>query len=175
MYEPELYGDVQMPAATSPDHELDSPPWRRVEATLMATANAIRGCYDDRLARFGLTLSTAMLLAYVNEFGPVNQTRAAEHLGQGRAATGAQVDRLEALGLVERLTHTDDRRVWLLAVTTAGAAMATEIAACDAVLRDELRTGISRADRQLLARLLVRLQQNLLVAQRCGEHPHTTT
>ncbi len=168
MYEPKLYGDVQM-AATSPDHELDAPPWRRVESTLMATANAIRACYDDRLAPLGLTLSTAMLLAYVNEFGPVNQTRAAEHLGQGRAATGVQVDRLQALGLLERRTHTDDRRVWLLAVTPAGAAMAARIAECDAVLRDELRQGISRDERQQLAQLLVRLQQNLIAAQRCEQ------
>ena len=170
MYEPKLYGGIQMPPSTpateSPDHELDAPPWRRVESTLMATANAIRACYDERLAPFGLTLSTAMLLAYVNEFGPVNQTRAAEHLGQGRASTGAQVDRLESLGLIERRTHSDDRRVWMLAVTQAGAGMAARIAECDAVLRAELRDGISRDERQQLAQLLVRLQENLLAAQR---------
>ena len=173
MYEPKLYGDIQMPPPTpateSPDHELDAPPWRRVESTLMATANAIRACYDERLASFGLTLSTAMLLAYVNEFGPVNQTRAAEHLGQGRASTGAQVDRLEALGLIERRTHSDDRRVWMLAVTPSGADTAARIAECDAVLRAELRDGISREERQQLAQLLVRLQENLLAAQRYGQ------
>jgi len=152
-------------------HELDAPPWRRVEATLMATANAIRSCYDTRLGAFGLTLSTAMLLAYVDEFGPVNQTRAAEHLGQGRAVTGSQVDRLEGLGLIERRPHSDDRRVWMLAVTPDGARTAAQVAKCDAGLRAELRTGISRDDRQQLAELLVRLQTNLLAAQRCGEHP----
>jgi DNA-binding MarR family transcriptional regulator len=171
------------PASTTPptavadavSHELDAPPWRRVEMTLMNAAAAIRACYDERLAPFGLSLSTASLLAYVTEFGPVSQTRAAEHLGQGRAATGAQVDRLEALGLVARLPDADDRRVWRVAATDAGIATAARIAECDAVLRDELRAGISRADRQQLARLLVRLQQNLLAAQRCGEHPRTTT
>lgn len=153
-------------------HELDAPPWRRVESTLMATASAIRSCYDARLAPLGLTLSTAMLLSYVNEFGPVNQTRAAEHLGQGRAATGAQVDRLEALGLIERREAVDDRRVWMLAVTPEGAAMAERIARCDAVLREELRAGFTRAERQQLAQLLIRLQHNLLAAQGC-EHPKT--
>jgi DNA-binding MarR family transcriptional regulator len=143
--------------------------------TLMSAAAAIRARYDERLAVLGLSLSTASLLAYVNEFGPVSQTRAAEHLGQGRAATGVQVDRLTTLGLVERLPDADDRRVWRVAATEAGAATAARIAECDAVLRDELRAGISRADRQQLARLLVRLQQNLLAAQRCGEHPPTTT
>lgn len=132
----------------------------------MSTATAIRACYDERLAPLGLTLSTAMLLAYVNEFGPVNQTRAAEHLGQGRAATGAQVDRLESLGLVERRPAPDDRRVWLLAVTADGQAMSARIADCDAVLRDELRAGISRTERQQLAQLLVRLQHNITAAQR---------
>lgn len=166
MYEPGLYGVVQMSSVTSSEHELDAPPWRRVESTLMSTATAIRACYDERLAPLGLTLSTAMLLAYVNEFGPVNQTRAAEHLGQGRAATGAQVDRLESLGLVERRTAPDDRRVWMLAVTSRGQAMASSIADCDAVLRDELRAGISHAERQQLAHLLVRLQRNIAAAQR---------
>jgi hypothetical protein len=98
-------------------HELDAPPWLRVESTLMATAQAIREAYDVRLAPIGLTLSLASLLSYIAEFGPVNQTRAAEHLGQGRAATGAQVDRLQALGLIERRPDPDDRRVWMVAIT----------------------------------------------------------
>ena len=138
----------------------------------MASANAIRACYDDRLAPLGLTLSTAMLLAYVNEFGPVNQSRAAEHLGQGRATTGVQVDRLEALGLLARQPDPDDRRVWLLAATVEGTALAARVADCDRVLRNELRAGISRAERQQLAALLVRLQENLLAAQRFDEQPH---
>jgi DNA-binding MarR family transcriptional regulator len=142
-------------------HELDAPPWLRVESTLMATANAIRAAYDQRLAELGLTLSLASLLAYIADFGPINQTRAAEHLGQGRAATGVQVDRLEGLGFVERRPDVADRRVWLIAITPAGTDLATSIAGVDRVLRAELRAGISRADRQTLAATLVRLQQNL--------------
>jgi DNA-binding MarR family transcriptional regulator len=142
-------------------HELDAPPWRRVESTLMATANAIRDAYDRRLAGLGLTLSLASLVAYVADFGPVNQTRVAEHLGQGRAVTGTQIDRLETLGLVERRPDPADRRVWLVAITASGLELAGSIADIDRVLRNELRDGISRADRQSLAATLVRLQQNL--------------
>ena len=145
----------------APSHELDAPPWLRVESTLMATANAIRGAYDQRLAPLGLTLSVASLLAYICDYGPVNQTRAAEHLDQGRAVTGTQVDKLEGLGLVERQPDPDDRRVWMIAITEPGRALAARIADVDAVLRDELRDGISRSDRQTLAGLLIRLQQNL--------------
>ena len=144
-----------------PAHELDAPPWLRVESTLMATANAIRAAYDERLAPLGMTLSLASLLSYIADFGPINQTRAAEHLDQGRAVTGNQVDRLESLGFVERRPDPDDRRVWLLAITPAGTELAGSIAEVDRVLRAELRAGISRSERQALAGLLVRLQQNL--------------
>ncbi|MEO6652535.1 MAG: MarR family transcriptional regulator [Ilumatobacteraceae bacterium] len=143
------------------EHELDAPPWLRVDSTLMATANAIRNAYDSRLAGLGLTLSLASLLSYVADFGPVNQTRAAEHLGQGRAVTGTQIDRLAAGGWVERRPDSTDRRVWLVAITPLGADLATDIADVDRVLRAELRAGISRADRQTLAATLVRLQHNL--------------
>lgn len=149
------------PNPVAPGHELDAPPWLRVESTLMATANAIRAAYDARLAPLGLNLSAASLLAYIRDFGPVSQTRAAEHLDQGRAVTGTQVDKLQALGLVERLPDPDDRRVWRVATTDAGRELADRIADVDAVLRAELRDGISRADRQTLAGLLLRLQHNL--------------
>lgn len=152
---------VRPGVGTGLGHELDAPPWLRVESTLMATANAIRGAYDERLAGLGLTLSLASLLAYVADYGPVSQTRAAEHLGQGRAVTGTQIDRLEALGHVERRPDPRDRRVWLVAIRPSGLELAASIAAVDQVLRSELRSGISRADRQTLAATLVRLQQNL--------------
>ncbi|MEJ7800373.1 MAG: MarR family winged helix-turn-helix transcriptional regulator [Ilumatobacter sp.] len=154
------------------EHELDAPPWLRVESTLMATANAIRNAYDERLADLGLTLSLASLLSYVADFGPVNQTRAAEHLGQGRAVTGTQIDRLQAEGWVERRPDAADRRVWLVAITPPGSELATAIADVDRVLRAELRAGISRADRQTLAATLVRLQHNLRPS--ATEGPHVT-
>ncbi len=157
--------------ARSPSHELDAPPWLRVESTLMATANAIHAAYDERLAPLGLTLSQASLLAYVCDYGPVTQTRAAEHLGQGRAVTGNHVDKLEALGMLERRPDPDDRRVWLVVITDSGRALAAAIADVDRVLRAELRDGISRADRQTLAGLLIRLQDNL---HRSTEHHHST-
>jgi DNA-binding MarR family transcriptional regulator len=159
--------------ASQPSHELDAPPWLRVESTLMATANAIRDAYDGRLAPLGLTLSTASLLAYICDFGPVSQTRAAEHLGQGRAVTGTQVDKLEALGLVERRPDPADRRVWLVAITDDGARLTRSIADVDQVFRAELRSGISRADRQTLAGLLVRLQQNIQQSQHTPKESHS--
>lgn len=147
--------------STALEHELDAPPWRRVESTLMATSRAIRRAYDQRLADLGLNLSEAMLLAFVDQNGPMTQTRLADRLGVGRPATGCVVDALERRGLVERRRHPTDRRVWLVATTEAAAAVVDEIDAIDRKLRDQLRAGISRAERQALAQTLLRLQANL--------------
>ena len=150
-------------------HELDAPPWLRVESTLLAAASDIRSLYDDRFAPLELTLSLASLLCYVADFGPVSQTRAADHLRQGRAVTGTQIDRLEERGLLERQPDPNDRRVWLVQLTADGKELANEAIEIDIVIRKQLRAGIPREDRQALANVLVRLQHN--IANALGSEP----
>ncbi|MBN4047539.1 MarR family transcriptional regulator [Acidimicrobiaceae bacterium AH-315-P05] len=145
-----------------PGHELDMPPWRRVESTIMATARLMRDSYDTALAPLDLNLTTASLLAYVVEQGPFTQTALAEQMTIGRAAAGSCVDRLEQRGLVERRANAEDRRVWLIAATQAGVDAAQQITNIDVDLRRRLRLGIDRHERQMLATLLGRLQRNLL-------------
>lgn len=153
-----------MSSASLTTHELDAPPWLRVESTLMATARLLREAFDSRLEVLDLNLTQASLLGYVAEFGASTQTRLADHLGIGRAAIGSVIDQLQARGLVERRPDPDDRRVWLVAITDAGRLLAGEIAEVDEVLRAELRHGIGREERQALAWVMTRLQQNLRTA-----------
>ncbi len=142
-------------------HELDAPPWQRVETTLMATARLVREAFDCRLAALDLNLTQASLLGYVDEFGATTQTRLADRLGIGRAAAGTIIDQLQARGLVERRPDPDDRRVWLVAITDAGRSLAGQVTDVDEVLRAELRHGIGREERQALAWVMQRLQHNL--------------
>jgi DNA-binding MarR family transcriptional regulator len=144
-----------------PDHELDAPPWRRVDGTLMATARSIRRAYDRILTDVGLTLPEASLLAYLDQIEPQTQTELARRLGSGRAVMGARIDTLEARGAVRRLPHPTDRRVWLVHITPAGQALVTTINELDQGLREQLRAGLTRADRQDLARILLQIQRNL--------------
>ncbi len=153
-----------MTVTDSPDpvsHELDTPPWRRVESTIISAANDIRALYDSRYAELDLTLSLAMLLCYLADFGPVSQSHAADHLRQGRAVTGTQVDKLEARGLVERIADPGDRRVWLVQLTADGKELAAQAIEIDVVVRRQLRAGIPREDRHTLANLLLTLQSNI--------------
>lgn len=147
--------------AAAPDHELDAPPWQRVESTLMATARAIRRAYEIRLADLHLNLTQASLLAFLLESGPITQSRLASRLGMGRAAAGLVVNTLEERGLIERRANPEDRRAWLIALRPEGVRVTEPILEIDTVLRAELRSGISRPERQQLAGLLLRLQANI--------------
>ena len=142
-------------------HELDAPPWLRVESTIMATARAIRQSYDQRFSDLDLNLSEASVLAFVAEHGALSQTQIAKSLGLGRAATGALIDVLEDRALVQRQTDPDDRRVWLVEITIAGKELVEEVYVRDQILRKQLRNGITRQERQQLAAVLVRLGNNL--------------
>jgi DNA-binding MarR family transcriptional regulator len=146
-------------ASAEPD--LGAPPRRTMESILMATSRGMRRAYDSRLAGVGLKLSEAFLLGHVHTQGPMTQTQLAEGLGIGRAATGALIDALERKELVERTAHAGDRRVWLVASTERAGPIVDEIAALDAALRQELWTGISRAERHQLSEILLRLEGNL--------------
>ena len=66
-------------------HELDAPPWLRVDSTLMWLARGIRRAYDLRLEELGLNLSEPSVLAYTQESGPLMQADLAKHMGVGRA------------------------------------------------------------------------------------------
>jgi len=143
------------------NNELDAPPWRRVESTLMSTARLVREAFAARLVPLDLNLTQASLIGYVAEFGATTQTQLADHLGIGRAAIGAVIDRLEQRDLVERHPDPADRRVWRVDITDTGREMARRIGEVDEVLRAELRRGIGREERQALSWVLSRLQQNL--------------
>lgn len=143
---------------------LNSPPWQRVETTMMAAARDIRQAYDQCFEPMGLNLSQASLIGYIAENGPMNQTQLAAALVLGRAATGSVVDQLEKRGLVQRVPDPDDRRVWVVENTAAGQEAATEIALVDEQLRSRLRVGITKAERQQLAALLLKMGANAVAS-----------
>ncbi|MFW2381760.1 MAG: MarR family winged helix-turn-helix transcriptional regulator [Acidimicrobiales bacterium] len=149
--------------------ELERYPWHRVESTLMATARCIRTAYDSAFAVLDLNLTSASLLMYVVEQGGTSQTALADVVDVGRAAAGAIVDRLSDRGLVERRADEQDRRVWLVEATADGKEMAGRISAIDRQVGGQLRNGIDRSERQLLASVLLRMQTNLL-----GDEHHRT-
>jgi DNA-binding MarR family transcriptional regulator len=144
-----------------------------LETTILAIADRLRSAYDRRFAPLGLNLSQATILAYLDEFGPTIQTRLADHLGHGRAATGTSINQLERAGLVRRTHDPSDRRVWQVQLTSAGTELVPQIAAVDADMRAAFRAGLSRDERHVLGEALGRLDHNLRADQVVGTANHT--
>jgi len=145
-------------------HELDAPPWRRVESTVMATSRSLRRAYDLRLAPTGLNQSEASVLVLLDEDGPLIQSDVAKRIGMRRAAAGGVIDKLEAMRLLERRPDASDRRVWQLVLLPGATPVVEQIRDIDDQLRTELRDGISKEERRQLARTLEQLRVNLAKA-----------
>lgn len=141
-------------------HELDAPPWSRVEGTLLSTARAVRRVYDSALAELDLNFSEASVLAHLGDGGPLTQTELARRSGTGRARMGAWVDSLAAKGVVVRNADPHDRRVWNVALTSAGRELWQETVRVDTSIRRALRAGTSPEDRSRLDALLRLINQN---------------
>lgn len=147
-------------ARPTPGHELDAPPWSRVEGTLLSTARAVRRAYDAALAELGVNLSEASVLAHLRDTGPLTQTELARRIGTGRARMGAWIDGLVAKGAVVREADPHDRRVWKVALTADGERLWGETAGIDRSIRRVLRAGTTPEDRARLDALLTLVNRN---------------
>lgn len=153
----------------------ETPSWRRFEIAIIGTARRLNAAFNARTESLDLHLNQASLLAFVVDFGDSTQTALAEMVGLGRAATGTMIDHLETRGLLERRPDPNDRRVWLVAATDAGRDVVEQFYDIDRALRDELRRGISRDDRQQLAETLERLDINIdLAIENTSKNPPQT-
>lgn len=141
-------------------HELDAPPWSRVEGTLLSTARAVRRAYDAALAELGVSLSEASVLAHLQDGGPLTQTELARRIGTGRARLGAWIDGLVAKDAVVREADPNDRRVWKVALTPTGRDLWEETVRVDRSIRKSLRAGTTPDDRAHLDALLTLINRN---------------
>lgn len=115
---------------------------------------------DRRLAvnfaQFGLENWMYDVLATLRRSGSPYELSAGELVGQTMVTTGAitnRIDRLEQLGLVERGSAADRRKV-LVRLTPAGLARVDEVVAAHLATEDEILAELSTRQRRELAGLL---------------------
>lgn len=124
---------------------------------------AQRHHFECAAATFDLTKLQAQALHVLAHDGPRSMSELAETLACDASNVTGLIDRLEARGLVERKSVAKDRRMRMLAVTTAGAK-----------LHHRLRERIAEPPPAINA-LRPEVQRQLrdaLLAVRNGERPH---
>ena len=136
---------------------------------MLRAARAVRHAYNVRLRQIGLSLTEAVMLSFLAEHGSLTQRELADRLQITAAPCGVAIDGLVKRGLVERRSDPSDRRVWRIVLTEAAVPLVQEFERIDADLRADLRTGLTRAERQQLARVLAVLERNAMLAAGSGE------
>jgi len=93
-----------------------------------------------RQARISLSLAWPLLLIKCRE-GNLRQRALAVLVGVDPASMGRTIDRLVAMGMVERADDPTDRRAWKVSLTPAGHAFSAQIEGILSALHEELMVG----------------------------------
>ena len=116
---------------------------------------------DEAMVSAGLSLSRAKVLKQLHENGPMKQVALAATLGlAGRSVTDA-VDALERQSFAVRKVDPNDRRVWLVDITSAGTTALTNAMAAKTRAMQDIFGALDAPARAELARLLVSLRDRL--------------
>jgi MarR family transcriptional regulator, transcriptional regulator for hemolysin len=112
----------------------------------------------------GLTRSQWQVLTYLAQNEGINQKGLAELLEIEPITLGRIVDKLEAMGLIERHPHPTDRRTWLLHLLEAARPKLERVCELGDVTRSEALAGVSEDDGQRLLKTLEVMKANLTEA-----------
>jgi MarR family transcriptional regulator for hemolysin len=124
-------------------------------------ARLLRKRFEQKARGTGLTRSQWQVLVYLDQNEGIHQGRLADLLDIEPITRGRIVDRLQAQGLIGRLPHPRDRRIWLLHLTSAARPKLEQLRQLGDTTRAEALAGISEPDRECLLKTLRTLKANL--------------
>lgn len=117
---------------------------------------------DRALKPLGVTRSQWWLLAFLSRRDGMTQTALAADLDLSKVAIGGLVDRVEALGYVERRADKSDGRARRVYLTKAGAKMVSVIRDNVQQVELEIVSGLTDAEMGQAAATLAKLKKALL-------------
>lgn len=135
---------------------------RNLGFLLHDVARLMRKRFEQNARELGLTRSQCSVLAHLSRHDGIQQGALAEILEVEPITLTRLVDRLEQMGLVERQSHSKDRRIRLLRLTEAARPKLADIFAVGAVTRREAMEGVDEKDRERLFDILSSMKTNLI-------------
>ena len=124
--------------------------------------DALRDAMERELAANGhdLTLSQYITLKKLH-FGTASASELAQAAELNPGAMTRLLDRLEAIGLVQREAHPSDRRALRIVLTARGKSIWPELEACADRVRERALVGLDQNQRTELVRMLEHVHANL--------------
>lgn len=131
-------------------------------------ARLLRRRFEQQAGKLKLTRSQWQVLAYVAYNQGIRQNALADILEVQPPTIGRILDKLQAMGLVDRQHHATDRRAWLLYTTDAAHNVLEKMTQIGQASRADALAGVPETERERLMTLLLKMRSNLIGA--C-EHP----
>lgn len=146
-----------MPASTSRPNattaDLDTLPGHLIRRLQQIAV----GLFMEETAEFDLTPVQFAALASVARQPGLDQRTLARSIGFDTSTTGGVIDRLERRALMQRRPSPDDRRVRLLHVTPAGAALLAQVMPAMLAAQKRILAPLPAAERTQFLRMLTTL------------------
>lgn len=140
---------------------------------LHEVSRTMRRRMDQRAAGLGLTRAQWWVMTHLARQEGCKQAELAESLEIEPISLARHIDRLAALGLVERRACAGDRRAWRLHFTVPGRALLLHLQRLGAEIREEAMAGLPQPERDRLIETLLFVKSNLARALSGAEEtPH---
>ena len=124
-------------------------------------ARQMRGAFDRRVRRLGLTRAQWQVLSLLHHRPGASQTELAEMLEVERATAGRMVDRLERKNWVERRADATDRRINRLYITAEARGVQADLGRIAEDMMDDALASLEADERDLLADMMERMKARL--------------
>lgn len=124
------------------------------------TQRMLAQCLENALARYGITPGQWNALNQLDKRGPLSQRALADALQRKPATITRSIDKMEEMGLVERVPDATDRRANVIVLRPAARDLLERIQPDAVDLADRMREGISDEELALLFRLLDTVYDN---------------
>ena len=142
-------------------------PAREFGFALSDVARLLRTCADQRARALNMTRAQWAVLARLQRFEGVKQSELAEMLDLQPITLARLVDKLCALGLVERRDDARDRRANRLYLTGKAAPILEQLGALGEDLMGRALTGLDAAAIGAMNERMARIKANLKIELQC--------
>jgi DNA-binding MarR family transcriptional regulator len=120
-----------------------------------------RSAYDQIMKPLGVTRAQWWILAHLSRHDGMMQTQLANFLDVGKASVGTLLDRLEAIGLIERRPDASDKRAKRVFMLRAAHQLMKKLTVEEAKFNDRILRGLSDTEREELLRMLSLIKREL--------------
>src|SRR3954462_5030046 len=133
----------------------------RIVETIIYLVTESRRLSKEEASRYGVTPTQLSVVKLLQEIGDLSLGSLSKEIRAHNSTVTGIVDRMEAAGLVERARSDEDRRVWIIRLTTAGRKVAEKARVSPGDLLHQALEALSTADQEKLTGLLRKVALNV--------------